>query len=190
MTVSAAASSVRRRDSRGKGVRGSGFITSFGTGHSRRARVAAVAANALFVACYCPPPTPFLSADVNSTPEARRFYWMVTLRATAAFAAAAAKAGGAIAPAAAHFAAAVTDATARLRAAGGATWYAVGGYGLHSMAAAILGGWTTDAERVGSFGLFNDSAHICSLSNYDRCGGVGGGGAQYSRRRERECVWI
>ena len=105
--------------------------------------------------------------DVNQTPEARRFYWMTTLRAAAAFAAAAGHAGGALQPAATKYSAAVTDAVARLRAAGGAAWYATGQYGLHAMSQAILGGWTTAEERDATFALFNDSARICSFSNYD-----------------------
>lgn len=106
-------------------------------------------------------------SNVNQTPEARRYYRMTTLRASAGFAAACRAAGGAFDRYAVAFDAAVTAAAARLRAAGGPQWYVTGRYGLHAMAAAINGGWTTADERAGAFHLFNDSARVCSLSNFD-----------------------
>ena len=105
-------------------------------------------------------------ADVNTTPEARRLYWMTTLRAAAALGAAAGAAGGALAPLATKYAAAVAAAAASLRRAGGPTWYAALGY--HASAAAINGGWPSASEAAAMFaGRFNDSALACSLSNYD-----------------------
>ena len=92
---------------------------------------------------------------------------MTTLRAAAGFASACRAAGAGFARYADTYEAAVSSAVARLRAAGGPQWYITGGYGLHAMAAAVNGGWTTAAERAGAFPLFNDSARVCSLSNFD-----------------------
>jgi hypothetical protein len=109
-------------------------------------------------------------SSVDSTPEARRFLWMMTLKAASRFAAAAAHVP-ALAPLAARYSAAVAGVVAQLRASG-PDWYATrdGGYGMHSCAAAITGGWTTPAERDAMFAAhFNNSAGTvaCSFSNFD-----------------------
>ena len=108
-------------------------------------------------------------ADVDATPEARRYYWLMAMRASAAFASAcAASQDDSLQPFAANFSAAVSTLAASLRAAGGARWYEAGGFGLHSLAAAINGGWLTPTEQLDVFSLhFNDSARICSFSNFD-----------------------
>ena len=101
--------------------------------------------------------------DVNQTPEARRFYWMTTIRAVSAFA----DAAGSV-PALAAAAASASNTRSNLVALvrkGGATWWK--NYGIHSLAAAVLGGWTSSTEKTGYAQVFNDSARICSLSNYD-----------------------
>jgi hypothetical protein len=109
-------------------------------------------------------------SSVDSTPEARRFLWMMTLKAANRFAAAATHVP-ALAPLAAKYDAEVAAVVAQLRASG-PDWFATrdGGYGVHSCAAAITGGWTTPAERDAMFAAhFNNSAGTiaCSFSNFD-----------------------
>jgi hypothetical protein len=75
--------------------------------------------------------------------------------------------GGPLAPYAAVYTALAANLTARVRSAG-PDWLVTGGYGLHALAAAVNGGWTTAAEQGAIFSLaFNDSGLICSLSNFD-----------------------
>lgn len=88
---------------------------------------------------------------------------MTTLRATHAFAHAAGSVP-ALASAARKYSAAGAALVARLRASAPEWWLE---YGLHARAAAVLGGWTTPAERAAMLPAFNNSALICSLSNYD-----------------------
>jgi hypothetical protein len=105
--------------------------------------------------------------DVNLTPESRRYYWMTTLRATSVFAASAAAAGPPLHVYAVKFAALAATLAAAARAPGSG-WIAAGGYGIHSLAAAINGGWTSVAEQAAMFAsAFNSSGLICSWSNYD-----------------------
>lgn len=109
-------------------------------------------------------------ADVDLTSESRRFYWMTIIRAAAVFVDAATQAGGSLAPYVTKYTPVVQSLVSSLRNTGGPQWYLTlhGGYGLHAMAAAINGGWTTAQEQSDMFSLaFNDSAHICSFSNYD-----------------------
>lgn len=104
-------------------------------------------------------------SNVDQTPEARRFLWTTTLRAVARFSDAAAAAG--LAPYHTKYEGVVTTLLANLRAPG-ADWWVAGGYGLHAAAAAVNSGRLSADEQEGMFSrLFNDSAHICSFSNYD-----------------------
>lgn len=133
--------------------------------------------------------------DVDSTPEARRFLWMMTVRAAAAFQNATAEvrrqadgAGGSharcmpalpvlllllqvggptLSPYAAQYATLVASLTTRVRAAG-PQWWVSGGYGMYALAAAVTGGWTTGAEQAAFFAAaFSSPGLICSLSNFD-----------------------
>lgn len=105
--------------------------------------------------------------DVDLTDEARRYYWMTTLRATARFASACTTIGGAVQSYADKYTSITNTLVAQLRSVG-PNWFIDGGYGLHSLAAAINGGWTSSTEQQSMFSIaFNDSAHICSLSNFD-----------------------
>ena len=101
--------------------------------------------------------------DVNETPEARRFYWLTTIRALAAFARAAATVP-ALASEASRAAAAQANLTAFVRSTNASWWTP---FGIHALSAAVMGGWTTPAERAAFAPIFNNSAYICSLSNYD-----------------------
>ena len=107
-------------------------------------------------------------SNVDQTPEARRYLWMTTLKAANRFSLSAAQVP-ALQPLAAKYSAAVAANVQTLRASG-ADWFLTrdGGYGLHACAAAVTGGWTTADESAAMFALlFNDSARICSFSNFD-----------------------
>ena len=95
---------------------------------------------------------------------------MMTLKAASRFAGVAAHVP-ALAPLAAKYSAQVAAVVAQLRASG-PEWFLTrdGGYGVHSCAAAVTGGWTSPTERDAMFALhFNNSAGTiaCSFSNFD-----------------------
>ena len=108
-------------------------------------------------------------ADCNETPEARRFLWLITLRATNAFlqAAAAAGGGGALAPLISKYTPLAASMTAATRATGGGGGAWLNVYGIHSLAEAVNGGWTTPAENAVISALFKESSTIASFSNYN-----------------------
>ena len=75
--------------------------------------------------------------------------------------------GPVLSPYAAQYATLVASLTARVRAAG-PQWWVAGSYGMHALAAAVTGGWTTSAEQAAFFAAaFSSPGLICSLSNFD-----------------------